>query len=223
MLRPASFRPAILLLAPAVFAVAVMACGRKEKTPEVASSEASSPDGAAQGTSPEAPGAAPGAVPGGAASGPASFTGEQNRREVSLFFQKAQADLLGTERRKIFTTSSVADQAKQILVELINGPHGSTLLPTLPPQTRVLGFYLDRFGTAYVDLSDDLVNLHPGGSAEELATLFSVVDSLTFNLSEIKKVHILVGGEERDILKSHVDLRRNYTQDLSVADMGGRS
>jgi hypothetical protein len=56
-----------------------------------------------------------------------------------------------------------------------------------------------------------------------MATLFSVVDSLTFNLKEIKRVHILVGGEERDTLKSHVDLRRDYAQDLSVVDLGGRS
>ena len=120
-------------------------------------------------------------------------------------------------------TSSAADQAKQIVVELINGPREPKLLPTVPPQARLLGLYIDRKGTAYVDLSQELVDNHPGGSTEEMATIFSLVDSLTYNLPEIKRVHLLVGGEERDVLKSHLDLRRDYIQDMSIVDLGGKA
>lgn len=168
-----------------------------------------------------------GAAPGGA-TGPAAvnegaaFSGEQNRREVILFFQESNGDALGPERRKIFLTASPADQAKQIVLELINGPQDTALLPTLPAQTRLLGLYLDRAGTAYVNLSDDLVVLHPGGTDEEIATIFSIVDSLTYNLPEIKRVHFLINGEERDTLKAHLDLRRDYRQDLSIVEMDRR-
>jgi sporulation and spore germination protein len=148
-----------------------------------------------------------------------SFISEQNRREVTLFFQEAEAESLGPEKRKIFLTSSVTDQAKQIVIELANGPLDKGLLPTLPSQTRLRGLYLDRRGTAFVDLSSDLVDFHPGGSDEEIATIFSIVDSLTYNLKEIKRVHILVNGEERDTLKSHLDLRRDYAKDMSIVDM----
>jgi len=148
-----------------------------------------------------------------------SFTSEQNRREVTLFFQEATNDYLGPEKRKIFLTSSVADQAKQIVVELITGPLEKQLLPTFPPQTKLRGLYLDRSGTAFVDLSSELADLHPGGTSEELATIFSLVDSLSYNLPEIKRVHILVNGEERDTLKSHLDLRRDYSKDMSIVDM----
>jgi germination protein M len=151
-----------------------------------------------------------------------SFISEQNRREVTLFYQESSGDSLAPEKRKIFETSSPTDQAKQIVGELINGPRDPGLLPTLPPETRLLGLYLDRYGTAYVDLSEEVVSLHPGGSSEELATVFSVVDSLTYNLPQIKRVHILVGGEERETLKSHLDLRRDYRQDLSIVDMDRR-
>jgi Sporulation and spore germination len=151
-----------------------------------------------------------------------SFISEQNRRDVLLFFAKGDGDGLGTEKRKIFLTVSPADQAKQIVGELINGPRETGLLPTLPVETRLLGLYLDRHGTAYVDLSEELVTLHPGGSDEEIATIFSLVDSLTYNLPEIKRVHLLIGGEERDTLKSHLDLRRDYRQDLSIADLPER-
>jgi len=174
--------------------------------------------------------AAPGAAASPAATAPAqatptpqespSFTSEQNRREVTLFFQEMDSESLAPEKRKIFLTSSIADQAKQIVVELINGPQEKGLLPTLPQQTRLRGLYLDRAATAYVDLSGELVDFHPGGTDEEIATIFSIVDSLAYNLPQIKRVHILVNGEERDTLKSHLDLRRDYSKDMSIVDMG---
>jgi len=152
-----------------------------------------------------------------------SFTSEQNRREVSLFFQEADSEYLGAERRKIFLTTSLADQAKQIVVELINGPQEPGLLPTLPPQTSLRGLYLDRRGSAYVDLSSEAADLHPGGTGEEIATIYSLVDSLIYNLPEIKRVRILINGEERETLKNHLDLRRDYRKDMSIVDMDRKS
>jgi len=144
---------------------------------------------------------------------------EQNRRDVTLFFQQEESENLGPEHRKIFMTTSPVDQAKQIVGELIGGPRDPGKLPTIPPETTLLGLYLDRSGTAYVDLSQDLVTHHPGGSSEEMATIFSIVDSLAFNLKEIKRVRILIGGEERETLKDHLDLRRDYKPDMSIVDL----
>ncbi len=147
-----------------------------------------------------------------------SFLSAGNRRSVVLFFQKVDSDLLAPERRRIFLTASPADQAKQIVVELINGPHRRDLLPTIPAETRVLSLYIDRSGTAYVDLSEEAVAFHPGGSAAELATVFSLVNSLTYNFDEIERVRIIIGGVERETLKSHLDLSREYVQDMSIVD-----
>jgi hypothetical protein len=157
--------------------------------------------------------------PGATAPGEAPISSpDTNRREVVLFFQARDSEYLGPERRKIFLTPSPVDQAKQIVVELINGPNSRDLLPTVPKETRLRGLYLDRGGTAYVDLSVEVAARHPGGTAEEIATLFSLVNSLTYNLPEVKRVHILVDGEERDTLV-HLDLKRDYRQDLSIVDM----
>jgi hypothetical protein len=145
-----------------------------------------------------------------------SFLSEQNRRDVSLYFQDPDSDLLVAEPREIFETNSLTDQAKQIVVGLIDGPRNEDLLPTVPSSTRVLGLYMDRNGTAWVDLSHEVVSDHLGGTAEELATIFSIVNSLTVNLPQIKRVHILVDGDERDTLKDHLDLGRDFVQDLSI-------
>jgi hypothetical protein len=47
-----------------------------------------------------------------------------------------------------------------------------------------------------------------GGSADELLTVYAIVDSLTANVPQIRRVGLLVGGRERDTLAGHVDIRR---------------
>ena len=214
--------------------LALAGCGGREESREAAQSpDAEAPaTGTPQAASPggaPAPAAAP--VAGGEAAAPpapttpedqAALAGEdENRKEVLLFFQKKDDDVLAPETRMILPGSSVVDQGKQLVAELIAGPRTKGLLPTIPEATTVLGLYLDRSGTAYLDLSDEFVNGHPGGSSEELATIFSIVDSLTYNLPEIKRVKFLVGGEERETLHSHLDLRRAYLKNMSIVKMEG--
>ena len=206
------------VLAAAVLLLLAAGCGaggtRHAGAPEAAGAKeaagapaATPPDGAVKAASPESEAATVAAT---------AAPGEPNRREVVLFFQRAADDALGPERRKILLTDSIADQARQIVSELIAGPSVEGLLPTVPKRTALLGFYLDRAGTAYVDLSEEFAALHPGGSAEEVATVFSIVDSLTYNLPEVKRVRFLVAGEERESLKNHLDLRRAYLKDMSI-------
>jgi spore germination protein GerM len=142
-----------------------------------------------------------------------------NQREVTLFFQSPSGGDLQGEKRKIFLTETITDQARQTVKELIDGPH-SELVPTFPPKSEVREVYISGGGTAYVDLSRSFVDDHPGGSSAEIDTLFSLVDTLTFNFPEIKRVKILVEGEERATLKEHLDLTRAYVADMSIVVQG---
>jgi spore germination protein GerM len=146
---------------------------------------------------------------------------EENQREVTLFFQSPDGDDLQAEKRKIFLTASVSDQARQVVKELIEGSHEG-LAPTFPPQAEVREVYVARDGTAYVDFSQSLVDRHPGGSSAEIDTVFSLVDTLTFNFPEIQRVKILVEGEERPTLKEHLDLIRPYVADMSIVVQEGQ-
>jgi len=42
------------------------------------------------------------------------------------------------------------------------------------------------------------------------------VDTLAYNFPEIRRVKILVEGEERPTLKEHLDLSRAYVADMSL-------
>ncbi|HYV86356.1 MAG TPA: GerMN domain-containing protein [Patescibacteria group bacterium] len=233
----------------AVALAAAVGCGRRQPATEDAGAstapastapESATPGPAAPASNPAAapaagapgapqnaatPGAAPAPGPATppvtppAATAPAAGTAEPAPRDVVLFFQANDDDSLVPEKRKMVMPDSVEEEAKRIVTELVAGPRKEGLLPTIPAGTKVLGVYLDRAGTAFVDLSEEFVSLHPGGSDGEVATVFSVVDSLTWNLKEVKRVRFLVGGEERDTLKNHLDLRRAYLKDMSIVNM----
>ena len=71
-------------------------------------------------------------------------------------------------------------------------------------------------GDAFVDLSSDVVTGHPGGSLNELLTVYSIVNAVTANLPAARRVQILVDGKEADTIAGHVDLRRPLTRDDSL-------
>jgi len=101
--------------------------------------------------------------------------------------------------------------AKQVVVELIKGPASSDLYSTIPEGTRVNEVYIAD-DIVYVDLSEEVFKNHPGGSSGELMTVYSIVNSLT-EISPIKGVQILVEGNERNSLVSHVDISMPLLRD----------
>ena len=69
-------------------------------------------------------------------------------------------------------------------------------------------------GEAYVDLSAEVTSKHPGGSLDEIFTVYTIVNALTVNLPAITRVQILVDGKEVDTLAGHVDLRHPLQKNL---------
>jgi len=149
-----------------------------------------------------------------------TFSSEENQREVTLFFESKEGEDLVPEKRKIFLTETVTDQARQTVRELIEGSQ-SGLVPTIPRAAELREVYLSKDGTAYLDFSQSFVDGHSGGSSAEIDTVFSLVDTLIFNFPEIKRVKILVEGEERTTLKDHLDLSRAYVADMSIVRQAG--
>ena len=141
---------------------------------------------------------------------------EENLMTVYLFFQSSEGNWLIEEERHIYYTTSITDQAKQVVVELIKGPSKSYLLPTIPPSTSLRELFLTRQGIAYVDLSRQFISEHWGGTTGEMMTIYSIVDTLTINFPSIQKVQILVEGKEIETLAGHLDLRKPLDKDLSI-------
>lgn len=124
---------------------------------------------------------------------------------VILFFPSEHDSLLHREEREIIPESSLAKQAKRIIQELLNGSQKGFLSP-IPPETRLRELYITKDGVAYVDFSREIMDKHLSGSSAEMSTIYSVVNSLSYNLKPIKKVFILIDGGEKKTLGGHIDL-----------------
>jgi len=141
---------------------------------------------------------------------------EENVMAVYLFFQSSEGNWLTDEERRIYYTTSITDQAKQVVVELIKGPSTGQFLPTIPPSTILRELFLTRQGIAYVNFSSQFISDHWGGTTGEMLTIYSIVDTLTINFPSIQKVQILVEGKEIETLAGHLDLRKPLNKDLSL-------
>ena len=132
------------------------------------------------------------------------------KKEVMLFFSDREAEFLIGEKRGIEKKVDVEDEVRELIQELIKGPKGH-LLPTLPPRTKLLSLHLDEKGMAKVNFSKALSKDHPGGSSAEMATVYSVVNSLVLNFPKIKRVQFLVEGREIDTITGHLSISKSVS------------
>lgn len=128
------------------------------------------------------------------------------KREVLLYFSDPEGEYLMGEKRGILKRGEVSEEAREAINELIKGPKGK-LIPTLPPRTELLSLQVGEDGVSKVNFSRALSKDHPGGSSAEMMTLYSIVNSLTYNFPEIKRVQILIDGKPAETIAGHLSLR----------------
>ncbi len=134
---------------------------------------------------------------------------------ATLFYVSENGESLVPMEREVAYGDGLLEQAKRI-VEAEIAPAPEPLASALPPGTKLRGLYVTDRGEAFVDFSRELVAAHPGGSLNELLTVYSVVDALTANLPAVHAVQLLVDGHEVDTLAGHVDLRRPLQKSTMV-------
>ncbi len=130
---------------------------------------------------------------------------------VNVYFSDQNAEYLIPEQREIPDSPNAVENTLQ---ELIKGPKEEGHLATIPEGTEVEG----------VDISDELVAVnfsrafvdnHPGGSASELMTVYSVVNSVT-EVAGVNSVEFLVEGQALESLAGHLDLTQPVERDDSL-------
>lgn len=125
---------------------------------------------------------------------------------IDLYFADANGRRLALEAREV-TTQSVEESIHQAIRELIAGPRKKSLSSTVPEGVGIRSVYY-RDDIAYIDLTLNISSSHPGGSWAELLTVYSIINTVTENFSEVRKVQILLGGRERETLAGHIDISR---------------
>ena len=127
-----------------------------------------------------------------------------------LYFADRHNSFLKSEQRAMHQLDDPVAFGQAIVEALIKGPQKG-LVRTIPIGTELNAIYIDPGSVCYVDLSATVKNNHPGGSNSEMLTIYSVVNSLILNVTEIKQVKILIDGNETPTLAGHINLQSPFT------------
>lgn len=143
---------------------------------------------------------------------------------VTIYFSDKQERFLVPETRYIIKEEDDALQAKEIVKALLDGSK-TGLINTYPLGVAVKDVKVKNDGTAFINFDANLSKLHPGGSAAEMASIYSLVNSLTENVSSIKQVKIIVEGRELTSIKGHISTKKAFRSDpdLIVKAQEGKS
>lgn len=125
---------------------------------------------------------------------------------VHLYFSDKDNQFLMAEERVLKSPKDPEFFARSIVEALIKGPQQG-LSRTIPAKTAVRAVYLTPEGFCYLDLTSDVAENHPGGIKSELLSIYSIVNSLVLNVTEIEAVKILINGDESMTLAGHIDLQ----------------
>ena len=121
--------------------------------------------------------------------------------------------LAGVERDVPFGETPI-EQARAIVNAQLEAS-AEPLVSAMPAGTTLRGLFLTAQGEAYVDFSSELAHAHPGGSLNEMLTIYTLVNALTVNMPAVSSVQVLIDGKEVETLAGHIDLRRPLAQNLS--------
>lgn len=147
-------------------------------------------------------------------------TKKKERVGVVLYFSDSNERFLVPEKRFIQKDETPEMQAKELVKALIVGSK-TGLINTFPEGVEVLNVRI-KGDTAFVDFNKALLHNHPGGSTAELATVYSLVNSLAENIPGVKKVKILISGTEVASIKGHVDVSQSLSPNRELIAISER-
>ena len=155
---------------------------------------------------------------------PANLNAQNNvaPRLVKLYFEGPTL-LLFAEQRNVQVPQNPAAAMATIVRELFKGATNPAFARAFPPDTVIRGAFLLPDGTAFIDLGGaTLTQGWPAGSHEELMAVYSVVQTVTANFPEAKRVRILVNGAPAETLAGHVALDRALVASATWVDPRAR-
>jgi spore germination protein GerM len=130
------------------------------------------------------------------------------RINATLFFASADGRGLVAVQQEVPLAEGTVAQARALVEAQLTATAPAPLVPTIPPGTTLRGVFVSQSNEAFVDLAAAVREKHPGGSMNELFTVYTIVNVITTNLRDVQSVQLLIDGREVDTLVGHVDLRR---------------
>ncbi len=143
-------------------------------------------------------------------------------RMVRLYYESPQM-LLTAETRNVALPESEAGAVPVVVRELLKGPALATSLRLFPADTVVRATYLLPGGTVIVDLGGATLTQGWGtGSHQELMAVYSLVQSVTANFPEARRVRLLINGTPAETLAGHISVAKSLAPMPALVDAQSR-
>jgi spore germination protein GerM len=136
---------------------------------------------------------------------------------TATIYWAAGADKIAPVQVQLPLSADPVERAKQVIQALIANPP-TTGQRTLPADAQLLAFYTLPDGTAIADFSDALASETPSGILSEQEAVDSIAETLANNVPNLKRLKILIHGQEAETLAGHVDLTGFFDLSAPTAD-----
>jgi Sporulation and spore germination len=131
-------------------------------------------------------------------------------------FWASGSDKIAPIQIQLPLSADPVERSRQLLHELtVNPPTPGQR--TIPADTALLGFYILPDGTAIADFSDALSSEMPSGILSEEMAVNSIARTLESNVPILRRLKILIHGQEVDTLAGNVDLTGFFDLNPPVA------
>jgi len=138
----------------------------------------------------------------------------KQQQYISLYFANKEGSMLVEESRKI-TVNEKEKLELQAVKELIKGPESKELGKTIPAETKILSVET-KDNVCFVNLSQEFISRHPGGTMGEQLTIYSIVNTLTA-IDGIEKVQFLIEGQKNESF-IHMLINEPFVRDGSMIE-----
>lgn len=131
---------------------------------------------------------------------------EAKKEKVAVYWLSAEdPNQLAAVETPLALGADPRERAREVLEALITTAPSPEQRP-LPLETTLLAFYFLQDGTAVADFSDALSHQLPSGIATEQLALDAITRTLHAAVPQVRRLRILIDGQEAETLAGHVDL-----------------
>jgi germination protein M len=130
---------------------------------------------------------------------------------LKLYFANEAGDRLVARNRSKYYNSNIALE-KIVVEEVIKGPNGVDVFPTIDPATKIISVMV-KDGTCYVNLDDSFLTTVNNVTAD--VTIYSLVNSLA-EISGINKVQFSVNGDSTGVFRERYNLSTIFERNLDM-------
>jgi len=139
---------------------------------------------------------------------------------VKIFFPTAGGDaLLSAEQQTIFKSAELTNRRSRFSRRSSKDPRTMPFFHPFQWRPRFRRCFCPRTARPSSIFQTPFRRITPEEFKTRQATIYSIVDSLTYNLPEIHQVKILIGGTEKETLAGHCLLLLPLEMDLSITNV----